>query len=301
MATTGALFALCLSILAASDVRLGTKHILLWKQIAWTSNRSLWAIGSSVFVSLLAIFIAQRAIECESKIVRAVKISLTISQSGQPNAPQWEAQKAEVIRLIREGIGINPHYRKITPIVADTLASWGDWKNATWIWESVVQSRPNVIAILANLTRTYLQAGNFSTAESYLKRGQDLRPNSPQLASLELMLLSRNGKEREAAVKAKYFLANGVISPELIKSSYYLGMHTRDPELAILALELRIKTWPDQAVDGWLKLGAIYDAPEAKNIAKAEECFRAALAATAQEHKAVILSMIPVTYRNKIL
>jgi O-antigen ligase len=300
MATTGALFALCLAILAASDIRLGTKNSWLWRPIAWTSNLSIWTFGGSLLASALAIFIAQQAIECESKIVRAVKISLTITQSGQPNAPRWDSAKADMVQLIREGIGINPHYRKITPIVADALAGWGDWKDATWIWESVVQSRPNVVAILGNLTRAHLQAGNFSTAENYLKRAQELRPMAPQLASLELSILGRTDREREAATKAKFFLTNNVISPELIKSSYYLGMRVRDPQLAILALELRIKTWPEQAVDGWLKLGAIYDAPEGRNVEKAEQCFRAALSATAIEHKMAILNMIPVAYRNRI-
>jgi O-antigen ligase len=300
MATTDALFALCLSILAASDVRLGIKHRWLWQQIGWTPSISIGAMACTVAASALAIFIAQQAIECESKIIRAVKISLTISQSGHPNAPHWKDKKEEAIKLVREGIGINPHYRKITPIVADTLASWGDWKNAAWIWESVIQSRPNVIAILANLTRTSLQTGELSIAENYLKRAQALRPDSPQLASLELELLSRSGKEHEAAAKAKSFLSKEVISPEVIKSSYYLGMRTRDPALAILALELRIKNWPEQAVDGWLKLGAIYDAPEAKNVGKAEECFRAALSAAAPEHKKAILNMIPTDYHKRI-
>ncbi len=64
-----------------------------------------------------------------------------------------------MLKQLREGIAINPHYRKITPMVADELARWGDWKDATWIWESVLSSRPYVVAILANVARGYASMG----------------------------------------------------------------------------------------------------------------------------------------------
>ena len=81
-----------------------------------------------------------------------------------------------MLQLIRQGIAINPHYRKITPMVADELAKWGDWKNATWIWESVLSSRPYVIAIMSNIARGYVSVGKPAEALACLDRAKKIQP-----------------------------------------------------------------------------------------------------------------------------
>jgi tetratricopeptide (TPR) repeat protein len=248
----------------------------------------------------VAIYITQQAIVCESKIVRAVKIALTISQSGKSSDPGWDPTKLEMLTLLNEGVAINPHYRKLTPIVADSLASWGDWKNATWIWESVLESRPNVVAMLANVARGHIHAKEFTQAQHYLDRALRLQPTANSLASLQVMLWNQTGKTLEAATQARKLLIAGVVEQDLVRTAYYLGMRHRDPALAILALELRIKTWPNQAVDGWIKLGDIYSAPEVNNENKALHAYKAALAATLPAHRSAILAMVPPAYRTRI-
>ena len=300
MATTGALFALSLSVLAASDARLGAGRYFLRQPVPWTTRASLWALSATAICTGIALFIAQQAVLCESKIVRAVKIAMTISQSGKPNDPGWGDAKNEMLQLVQEGIVINPHYRKLTPIVADSLAAWGDWKNATWIWESVLESRPNVVAILANVVRGHLQTGNYAKAQDYLDKAIALQPTAPALGTLQVMLWSRTEKIKEATVRAKELLQTGNIDPDLVRTAYFLGMRNRDPGLAILALEIRIKTWPNQAVDGWLKLGDIYNAPEAKNENKALQAYKSAVEAAQAAHRSAILKMIPPDYRLKI-
>lgn len=299
MATTGALFALSLAILGASDIRLGVLDGILATTSTWKIRYSTLSMMILTICTALAVYIAQQAIECESKIVRAVKIAITISQSGYPKDPRWDKLKSEMITLLREGVTINPHYRKLTPIVADSLASWGDWKNATWIWESVLESRPYVVALLANVTRGHIQAGNFPKAEEILKRAITLQPASPILATLQVILWTRNGKEIEATIRAKELLKTGIVDPDLLRTAYFLGMRNRDPELAIMALELRIKTWPNQAVDGWLKLGHIYARPDFKDEKRALQSYRSALAAAEPQDRAAILSMIPPNYQVK--
>lgn len=301
MASTGALFALSLSLLAASDGRLGAGTAYLSRTINWKHQFNRSALTAMGLCSILAVYIAQQAIECESKIVRAVKIAMTITQSGNANDPRWENVKTDMFQLLREGIAINPHYRKLSPIVADSVASWGDWKDAIWIWESVLESRPNVVALLSNLTRGHLQQGNLQKAQETLDRAKFLQPTSPDVAALEVMLWSRTGKEQEAATRAKALLRGGsTMDPDLVRTAYYLGMRIKDPALAIQALEFRIKTWPNQAVDGWLKLGNIYDAPEAKNEKKAIQSYKAAINAANPAHKKAILKMIPPAYHDKI-
>lgn len=301
MATTGALFAISLAILGASDIRLGVLDGILASTSAWKIRYLTWSMMVLTICTVLAVYIAQQAIECESKIIRAVKIAITISQSGYPKDPRWDNLKSEMITLLREGVAINPHYRKLTPIVADSLASWGDWKNATWIWESVLESRPYVVALLANVTRGQIQALNFPKAEENLNRAMALQPSSPVLATLQVILWTRNGKEKEAMIEAKELVKTGIIDPDLLRTAYFLGMRNQDPELAIMALKQRIKTWPNQAVDGWLKLGHIYAAAESKNDELAVESYRSAFEAAEPQNRVAVLAMIPTKYRDKVI
>jgi hypothetical protein len=254
MASTGALFALSLAILAASDVRLGLGKLLSTQRAGDTQQGALpprllalIALCVTAICTGIALYISQQAILCEARIVRATKIALSISASGQPNDPDWAPAKLEMLTLVGQGIAINPHYRKITPIVADSLAAWGDWKNATWIWESVLESRPNVVAMLANVVRGHLQAKEFVMAQDYLDKAMRIQPTAPSLAALQVMVWNQAGKTREAVARAKELLQAGVIDPELIRVAYYLGLDTQDSELEILALKLRSKTWPDPA------------------------------------------------------
>lgn len=300
MATTGALFALSLSILAASDVRLGAGGSLLLHWKPWKARYSRWALSATALCIALAVYVTQQAIECESKLVRAIKIALTISQSGNPNDPRWEDAKTEMLQFIREGIAINPHYRKLTPMAADAMAGWGDWKNATWIWESVLESRPHVMVMLANVARGHMQTGNLPKAQEFFDRARKLQPTAPSLAALEVMLLSRTGEDLEAALRAKELLRAGIIDYDLVEAAYFLGMRNRDPELAIEALELRIKTWPNQAVDSWLKLGNIHDSTESKNESRALQAYRAALEAAPAPYKSTVLANIPPVYHARI-
>src|SRR5258706_10895418 len=122
MAATGALFALCLAGLAASDARLGVSARWAAARLAWQPafSRSLAIIALCCLV--LTAYITGQAAQAEQKIVTAAKIALTITGSGEPNDPKWAASKAEMLKLIREGVALNRHYRKITPMVADELA-----------------------------------------------------------------------------------------------------------------------------------------------------------------------------------
>jgi len=300
LASTGALFALGLSMLAASDLRLGAGKSFLARSVQWKARYSLWALCTTAVCTGLALYIAQQAIECEAKIVRATKIALAISQSGQPNDPRWQTDKTTMLQLLRQGIAINPHYRKLTPIAADAMAGWGDWKNASWVWESVLASRPNIVVILANVARGYLQAGDFAKAQEYLKRAKSLQPTAPTLASLEVMLLAKTGKEQEAAVRAKELLQAGTIDRDLVQTAYFLGLHNQNPALAIQALELGIKTWPSRSVDGWLKLGNIYDSEQAQDESKALHAYQEALTASLPANRNTVLSMIPPRYRTEV-
>jgi len=233
MASTGALFALSLGLLAASDVSLGLRWRLLTSYIRCKVASVKMAFVIGMVCMALAIYITQRAAYCERILVRGIKLALTISKSGNPNHPYWNPVKEEVVALMRSGISMNRHYRKLTPMAADEMASWGDWKNALWIWESVLESRPNVVAVIANISRAYLEGGNLPQAEKYLERAQRLQPTAPAVRSLNVMLLERTGQYHLAASEIKALFRDDVVDYDLVYAGYLVGARTHDWALMI--------------------------------------------------------------------
>jgi O-antigen ligase len=276
LASTGCLFALCLALLGASDARLQRGGGALVKPLAWKPAYSGVMLGFMTFCLALTIYISQQAAAAEQKIIRAVKLSLGISHSGNYNNPRWNRAHHEIVTLTREAIAINPHYRKITPMVADEMAKWGDWKNAVWIWESVTLSRPYVVAIMSNIARGYAQLGNYEKALEFLARCEALQPRAPAVRSLKVILLSRTGQEPAAAALASQYLDEGTYDLDMVNAGYVLGMRKGDYDLAIKSLETRLKDWPQLQADSLIKLGNIYAEPR-KDDARALSSFRAAL------------------------
>jgi tetratricopeptide (TPR) repeat protein len=231
--------------------------------------------------------------------VRATKIALTISASADPNNPKWNKSKGEMLKLIREGVAINRHYRKITPMVADELAKWGDWKNATWIWESVLSSRPYVVAIMTNVARGYVSMGKPAEALAYLERARKIQPRAPAVRSLEVIVLSRTGQEARALELARRAIADKVYDYDLANASFVLGWRANDYELAAEAMRLRMIGWPDSRVAGYIQLGEMY-AQSVKDPGKALAAFKQALALAPDAERPAVLQRIPAAYRAQL-
>lgn len=295
MASTGVLFSLSLAVLAASDSRLGLRGYTAAMRMNWRPAYSQAAAVATMVSLALAAYITQQAAECESKIVKATKIALTISQSGDYHNPKWDKPKAEMLRLIKEGTDINPHYRKITPMVADELAKWGDWKNATWIWETVVSSRPYVVAIMSNIARGYATMGNPEKALEYLNRCIKIQPKASSVRSLEVVLLSRTGKESLALQKAREALEDNIYDFDLVNAAFILGWRAGDFKTAIHAMDLRIKDWPQHQANSYIQLGNMYTTG-LPDRAKALESFKKAMALTPEPGRKGLLPQIPPAY-----
>lgn len=302
LAGTGALFAVSLGLLAAS----GKNFTLHGKSVSTpfilgASTLKLLLIPGLAGL-LLAIYMTQRAITCERDLVRGIKLALTISKSGMPNDPHWDKTKEEMLTLIRSGIALNSHYRKLTPMAADELASWGDWVNAEWIWQSVLDSRPNVVAIITNISRANLVMGNMEKAYEYLERAKRLQPTAPAVRTLNVMYLQRSGQDDVAAYEIKQLFRDKVYDYDLVYLAYKVGSRAHDWPLMIQALELRIDHWPAEAVDGWLKLGDIFDKKqEVKDEGKALHAYRTALEVTPYPNVEITWSKIPEIYRSKLI
>jgi len=299
MAATGALFALCLAGLAASDARLGFRGRWSAAALAWRPAFSLALATLTISCIALAAYITQQAVDSEQKIVRATKIALSISASGDPNNPKWRQAKVQMLGLIREGIALNPHYRKITPMVADELARWGDWKNATWIWESVLTSRPHVVAIMTNVARGYASMGDTEKALEYLERARKIQPRAPAVRSLEVILLSRSGQEARALELARAAIGDNIHDYDLANATFWLAARAGDYALAHKAMQLRIVGWPEGRVQGYLQLGDLY-AKQVKDPQKAFNFYQQAMVLTPPARRPELLPRIPAEYWAKL-
>ena len=71
--------------------------------------------------------------------------------------------------------------------------------------------------------------------------------------------------------------------------------------MAMKALELRSERWPEQKVDGLMKLGHMYaSVTEIKDENKALEAYRAALAAAPEVNRPAVRAQIPTIYQPRL-
>jgi O-antigen ligase len=292
MASTGALFAVCLAALAASDARLGFTGLAGARRLAWRPAFSQAGAVAAMVCLALAAYITQQAAACEEKIVRATKMALTISASGDYNNPKWDKPKQEMLRLIKEGTDINPHYRKITPMVADELAKWGDWKDAIWVWESVLSSRPYIVAIMSNVARGYASIGQPDKALEWLNKAKKIQPRAPAVRSLEVVLLGRQGKEKEALALARDAMDKDIYDFDLVNAAFVLGWRQGDYATALRANELRIKHWPQTQQHSYLQAGNMFSSGM-HDPARAIDAFKKAMELTPEAERSKLLPQIP--------
>ena len=299
LAVTGALFALCLGALAASDARMGPVRRLLARPLRWSPRIAQVATVAAAACVGLALVITQRAAQSEQKLVSAARLALSLTATGKPNDPALAPRRQELLQLIRDGIALNRHYRKITPMVADELARWGDWKNATWIWETVLSSRPNVVAILTNVARGYTSMGLNEQAQPYIERARRLQPRAASVRSMEVILAARGGDEPRALALARAAYDEGLADYDMVNTYFLLAWRARDFATAQKLLDERMQRWPDSRANGLVQQGVL--ALEQNQQERALQSFRAGLAAAASpQERATLEQEIPPAVRSQV-
>jgi O-antigen ligase len=299
MATTGALFAVLLGALAASDARLGLVAPWAVSRLRWRPEWSRAAGAATVAAIGLAAYISWEAAQAEYRIVHATRMALSISASGRPNDPRWAPVKQEMLDLLRGGIAINRHYRKITPMVADELARWGDWKDAIWIWESVLSSRPHVVAMMANVARGYATLGQNEQALAWLARAKQIQPRATSVRSLEVILLARTGHSEQALALARAAVDDKVYDYDMANAAFSLAWQAQDWELARRAMHLRMIGWPATRAEGYFRLAAMYD-QGMHDDEQAIGAYRQALAAASPAEREAFAAAIPAKYAARL-
>lgn len=299
LAATGAIFALGLGALAASDLRLAGPPRRIGGELAWRPSFSLAASAVVVAAIGLAAHITWLAATAERELVGASRIAITISEQPDPANPRWNAAKGEMLGLLRDGVRINPHYRKLTPIAADELARWGDWRDAIWVWESVLSSRPFIVAILTNVTRGYLAVGEPLRAAEYLERAKHLQPTARAVRSAEVLLYARTGQDAKALEIGRQALAQGVYDYDMANAVFVIGRRNGDFAVAEKAMRVRLAGWDVQRVQGYVQLGEMLDR-DMHEADKAADAYAQALVLTPPSRRAALWAQLPATLRSRI-
>jgi O-antigen ligase len=297
LASTGAMLMLSLSLLAQSDARLSIQERFFARQLPWRPALTRVILALLVCSTVLAVLITRQAAEVERKLTRSLLYLTTsatpdfLTQTGAPS------RHAELLRDVHDAITINPHYRKLSPVVADHLAMRGDWENAVWIWESAVASRPYVAAFWYNLTKGYLHLEQFQNAEMALKKLVLIQADAPGAKALEVILLSRTGHTAQAVQMLTEYYDRVAYDYDLVVAGFDIGREIHNWPLAIRALELRIQTWPQEAADAYFKLGHIYAETEVADESKARAAFSAGMLAAPAESKQKYRQQVPRKYQ----
>lgn len=300
LAGTGLLFALNLAILAASDLRLANAQApSAVPQQPWRTAHARWASCVVAVLLGLAAYMSWQAFQAERHLVQAARLALAISRGGQPNSPAWQSSRQEMLTHLKAGVAINPHYRKLTAVVGEELARWGDWADAVVVWKSVARSRPYVVGLLTNIGQGELELGDVQEARRYLLRAQQVQPTAKSVRWLNLQVLQREGQTAVALALAREELAKSDVDFRLLEAIWRLGVESRDFDLAIAAMQLRNQRWPERAAMGWLKLASLY-AEVLKDDGKALAAYRAALAAAPAAEQAGLRARIPPTFAARL-
>ena len=300
LASGGMLLALCLGLLASSDLRLGDQAAVQAHGLGVSARTRRAGLLVLACCLLLASWLSVQALRAERRLVSAITLANRYAQAERTGTPEAAEFKAQALQLAQEGIAIHPHYRKLTGEIAEPFAAQGDWHNAVWILESLTASRPHVAALWTGLARGYSSLGQHSRAEEAWAHVQRLKPKALSTATLHATLLAQAGQGPEAAALLERQFADQAFDWDMVQAGYAIGYKTQNWALAIRSLELRNTTWPEQAADGFLRLGKLFAEPQVNQPAKALAAFRAGLAAVPPEQKPNYRAQVPSPFNTQM-
>jgi tetratricopeptide (TPR) repeat protein len=298
LAGCGALLALGVGLLAASDAQIGHQEAFFASRMNWKpsfSHAMLLALAACVG---LATYITWQAVEAERQIVQAMHWSAQASRLAPSNPQASEEAKLRAVQAVRAGIAITPHYRRFTALVAEMLSARGDWVNAVWVLETLTQSRPNVVALWSALANGYSHLGQHAAAMQALQQVKRLKPDALSTVGLDVSLLSRAGHDEQATSLLLQYFDHNNFSYDMLEMGYEIGYKTSNWALAIRSLELRNQSWPEQAADGHMRLGKIYANQDLHDDAHAVMEFQKGMSLVPANEKENYRNQVPAEFRQ---
>jgi O-antigen ligase len=257
LAATGSLFAVLLGCIAALSP-LKFKAFTLTRSMRMPAQLGMLCAGLALIGLVLAIHISNEARLAEKHIVRATSLSMGINYQAPPEMQAlMRATHLEAVSQIKLGIAKNPHYRKITSQVADRLAAIGDFSNASFVYDSLIESRPYIPLLLNNAAITHEGLRNHTKQLEYAERALKLRPTYVTARSLELHALLGLGRPLEALGRGRSYMADGWLDDVGTVAVFKAAFASQDFNYALQVLRIRMERFPNTKVDSLLSTGKI--------------------------------------------
>ena len=141
--------------------------------------------------------------------------------------------------------------------------------------------------------------GDEAKAMAYLARAKAIQPRAPAVRSLEVVLLSRAGKEDEALALAKQAVLDDAVDFDMANALFILAWRHKDYPLALSTMQLRMERFPETRVAGYLQLGKMY-ANDLQQPDKALAAFRQALLLVRPADRAILLKQVPPEFQAQL-
>lgn len=299
LAGCGALLALSLAVIARFQFAPGDSiqvHTIPKLPLTWSRGIALALLATSV----LAAYITGLAFIAERKIVGSQILAKQLTELDASDSALARQIREQLLAELREGIAIAPHYRKLTPLIAEALAAKGDWASAAWILESTTASRPYIAAIWMGLVLNYTHLGDHAKAAQAFAKLSALKPQSDATRSLEVIVLSNSGRDEEAIALLTQYFDQGNYTLDMLEAGYAIGLKRKDYPLAIRSLDIRIRDWPALRANSYFRLGHLYALQHTQMNALALSAFKAGLDFLPPEQIEGYLGQIPAIYREQI-
>lgn len=300
LAGTGALMALSLALLAATDARLRLPDALGSGRVYCTTRAHRAMVVTLLLGSVLALVITVQALRAEIYIVRSIYALGQAKRHAPNDVATSERSRLQGIDALQAGLAINPHYRKLLSIPAQQLAALGDWPNTTLVLQHMAASRPHIANVWANLVLAHAELGQAGPGMDAWKELVRLQPDTPRTRALELLLLSRTGQETQAVQKLRGYFDQGVVEYDMTQLAYSLGLRLRQWDLAERGLRLRARTWPDTAADSYFRLGNVYVEAGEGFEGQALAAFKQGWLEVPVEQKSNYKTQVPLPFRKQL-
>lgn len=259
LAGTGAFFAVNIALMVPAATRRNDEAAEVQAPLAPWHSVLPWGVAALALGGLVgSVYITRQAFYVEDRFMRSIGILKAAKLARNPADPRRQTYIEAALKAGKEGVAVNPHYRKLMSQISDEFNGLGDWKNAVWAYEVMAQSRPNVPVIWANLAIGYSYQADHNRAKEALNKALALKPDAYSVRYADVLVTANVGDVPAAAKKLRTYIDDDGYNASLVEATRTMAQHTGDWELAVKALKGgRIKA-PQYAVQMSLQLADAY-------------------------------------------